>query len=119
MAENNNDSKELAKLNKRLAYEQEVAKRRLFERVGYGVLAVVAVFLIMLFSGDRFARVLRFFGLQPIVTFGTGLYADCSRIENKDNPYCTKKVSPVDREWTEMQHRGAGTKTAPFSLSEQ
>jgi len=119
MAENNNDSNELAKQNKRQSYEQELAKRRLFERIGYGALTLVAVFLIMLFSGDRFARVLRFFGLQPIVTFGTGLYADCSRPENKDSPYCNKKSSPVDREWSEMQHRGAGGKAAPFSLNDQ
>jgi hypothetical protein len=59
-------------------------------------------FLIALSTG-MLTPVLRLFGLN-IVTSARGVYADCSKPENKDIPYCQPREGKAARQWKNLSH---------------
>ena len=97
------------------AYEEELKRKKLLNRVYMAVTGIVTIVLIMVFSGDRFSGVLAVVGLRSAYNEEGGIYADCSKSENRNNPYCSKKESASERSWKVLT-RGGG-RAPQFSLS--
>jgi hypothetical protein len=96
------------------AYASELRIKRVQNVAGYVFAAFLAVLLVMVLSGDRFQNFLSLIGLQGIYNPEKGVYADCSRPENKDVGYCIQKAPPIERDWKVIK----GGSTYPvFDLS--
>src|SRR4051812_45884011 len=83
-----NTKEELIAQVKLREYEREQRQRFVFNILGYSGLAVIAVLLIMVVSGERFESILSVFGLKSLYNEERGVYADCSRRENANNKFC-------------------------------
>ena len=105
----------LSKRQQALSYQEELKRKRLYTVLGYSGVVVVTFFFIMILSGNMFSGILGIFGLRALRNDEAGIYADCSRPENRSSPYCQPKVSERDKEWKGMtQSKGS---FVPFSLS--
>ena len=83
----------------------------------YSVAGIMAVFVIILMGGERFDPILRFLGLGFYAP--GGVYADCSKPQNKNNSFCNRSNTNNDREtssWRDLKNSKGG---AAFSLSEK
>ena len=106
--------------------ERKVAERKLEEYHAYirrqrqlnilRALVAVAGFaiVVMLFAGNRFAWVFNSVGLSNVYIEEGGVYADCSKRENKDSPFCAKKENAADKNWKNLSQR-----SAPFGLGDK
>ncbi len=56
-----------------------------------------------------------FAGILGLTVEEGGIYADCSKRENRSNPYCRPKESDADRSWRNIGGKG---QHAPFSLTQ-
>ena len=93
---------------KKVAYEAEVRRKKFLAYTGYSVVGVVFVVLIMVLSG------MHILGLQGIYNAESGVYADCSKPENKGISYCQPKMSSSERSWRDLVT--GGRRAAPFTL---
>src|SRR5262249_46034333 len=83
--------------------------------VGSYVVAGVLLFFIVVASSETLSDMLGFSWLQALHHEEEGVYADCSKRENKDKPFCQPKTSEQDRDWRDLFHSKGGA-THPFSL---
>ena len=97
-----------------LAFEREQKRRRAVNYATIGLTCFAAVVLVILFSGNKFAPVLQAVGLASAYEEG-GIYADCSKRENRNSPFCQGKESQKEREWRGLKRTGG--RHIPFSLS--
>jgi hypothetical protein len=96
-------------------YRREIQFKRAVSIVSYIVLLFVTSILIMLVCGETFDPILRMIGLKGIYVREDGIYADCSRKENRGSPYCQPKLSQADKQWQALKDTGG--RTTPFALS--
>jgi len=95
-------------------YNQELRRKRHIA-IGSGIgAAALAIAVVMYLSGRQVASMI---GLDYLMHEGGGLYADCSKRENRDSPFCSQKDTKSDRDWKGIQRRGG--KLVPFSLYEK
>lgn len=94
-------------------YYAELARRRLLTFLLSVLVMLVTVLLVMIFSGNRYDRYLNYFGLQGISNPAGGIYADCSKRENQNSPYCNSSKEMYEKKWNSLT-RGGGA--PPFSL---
>ncbi len=98
----------LAKYNQELRRKRQVA-------IGSGIgAAVLAIGVVMYLSGRQVAAMM---GLDYLMHEQGGIYADCTKRENRSSPFCTQKDTKSDRDWKGLQRRGG--KLVPFSLYEK
>lgn len=75
-------------------------------------LVLTVAFLIgtagLIYSATYFA------GILGLTATEGGIYADCSKPENRSNPYCQPKESAVERDWKNLRGKG---QHVPFSLT--
>jgi len=73
----------------------------------YLALSVVgATFVFSLFAEGRFASLMGNFGVS-MINSEAGVYADCSKRENRDIPYCQPKEGRADRTWKDIKKGGS------------
>lgn len=89
-------------------YEAEVRAKRVQAALGYVLAALLTVLLFMVLSGDRFQVILRTLGLHGLYNPEKGVYADCSKPENRDVAFCNKKAPPVEHEWKRIRNGSDG-----------
>ncbi len=106
--------------------ERRIAERKLEEYRAFmrrqrhlnilRALVAVAGFaiVVMLFAGNRFAWVFSSVGLSNVYHEEGGVYADCSKRENRNSPFCAKKENAADKNWKNLSQ-----KSAPFNLSDK
>jgi len=83
----------------------------LLHHVYLGIGIALAVFLLIIVFGKRLS-ILDYLGMRSLFSDKAGVYADCSKWENRNNPYCLPKEGKADREWKDLK-RG---KAMPFNL---
>ena len=105
MDEQVDNKKDLKKFNSDFLIEQE--RKRRFAIISYTVIGVVSTVVFVLIFALKVVNI-------EVFHEERGLYADCSKRENKSNPYCAPKVSPVDKEWRSL----SGGKKAQFSITD-
>jgi hypothetical protein len=110
MARSDQLEKEEAERKQR-AYDEFLKRQRKLNIIKVSVAVVATVMLVMVFAGNRFAYVFNSVGINIFHEEG-GVYADCSKRENKSNPYCQKKDSSSDKQWKNLSKGGS-----QFSLS--
>jgi hypothetical protein len=84
-------------------YRTELRLRRLRTTVGLSIVGCIAIILTMAISGDQFDSFLRALGLRAIWNEERGVYADCSRSENKQVKFCQPKSGARDGEWKSLR----------------
>lgn len=57
-----------------------------------------------------------FAGILGLTASEGGIYADCSKPENRSNPYCQPKESAADKDWRNLRGKG---QNVPFSLTDR
>jgi len=101
--------------------EKKSKKKSLFKRLtegdlvnylNYGAGAAFVVVMTLLVFGQSLG-VFKVVGLDWMFT-ERGIYADCSKAENQDNPYCQPKTSRADRDWDSLSQ--GGKRAMPFNL---
>lgn len=91
----------------KLSYQLELRRKKIIFGVSIGGTLFFALTVIGLVWGGRFASLLgSYVGTQ------TGVYADCSKKENRNISYCQAKDTDEDRTWRSMK-KG---KSAAFTL---
>jgi hypothetical protein len=68
---------------------------------GWGLGALMSLVLIAIMLGGHFRGLLDAIGLEWLNHETTGIYADCSKAYNADNPYCSGKRE--DRGWRNLK----------------
>lgn len=68
----------------------------------------------MITQGDRYSDILSLIGLSGFYRSG-GVYADCSRSENHNNPFCQKHETKSDKAWKDL--RTGKERAVPFGLT--
>lgn len=91
----------------KLAYELELRRKKIIFGASVGGTLLFALTIIGLVWGGRFATL-----LSAYVGTQTGVYADCSKKENRNISYCQAKDTEEDRTWRSMK-KG---KSAAFTL---
>ena len=81
---------------------------------GFAILSLTLVILLIIL-GPRYPGVVEALGLDWLVNAQQGVYADCSRAENKNISYCRPKAQQGEKGWNEL--RRSNGKPVPFSLS--
>ena len=97
-------------------YEFEQRIKFITNTAGYTALSLIAALLLMLIGGPTFDPVLNLIGLHSIFTTEGGVYADCSKKENRNNRFCSGSAEPADESWKTIQHSSGG-KAVPFNLA--
>ena len=105
MASRDQKEKEEAERKQR-EYEDFLKRQRKINIIKVSVAFIGTIMLVMVFAGNRFAYVFNSVGLNLFHEEG-GVYADCSKRENKHNPYCQKNVSSTDKQWKTLSNGGA------------
>jgi hypothetical protein len=113
------ESTKLKAIQAQKEYELERKRKRRTSIISYSIVALAAVFLWYLFTGERLAALCDALGIQPLFERDSGEYADCSLTENKNNKYCLHQSTAADREWDAMKKRNKfDTGPAAFSLTD-
>lgn len=86
-----------------------------------GILAVVFLVVFGLALGGAFEGFLGLLGLTPFKNEARGLYADCTRPENRESRYCQSQSQSQSRrayenDWRQVANSGRGS--AKFRLTE-
>jgi hypothetical protein len=97
----------------RRAYEAELKRKKIINFTGLGVSIVAVIFICAIFASGRFSSFMGKFGINFTVS-ESGIYADCSKRENRNNSYCQPKESSSDMQWREVSSNKG--KAVPFSL---
>ena len=100
---------------KKLSLFKRLIDGDLVNYLNYGALGIFGLAMILLVFGQSL-------GLWGVVgldwMFQTkGVYADCTKPENRGNTFCQPKTNPVDREWKDMGRDGK--RAMPFTLHGQ
>lgn len=69
---------------------------------GWALGAVMTLMLIGIFFGQYFPGLLNSLGLDWLYHSESGVYADCSKASNRNNPYCLSKDSG-DSGWRDLK----------------
>jgi len=96
-------------------YEQHQLMLLIANTVGYISLALLSVVLVMLVSGPVFNPILNLIGLESIWNDESGVYADCSSIDNRSNRFCSGKYPEKEAQWNTLA-KSSGGKAVPFNL---
>lgn len=96
------------------AYQEELKRKKRATVITASVVGTCTLVLAIMLAGDYFSGILGFFGLRSLHNEQKGIYADCSKKENKNSPYCRPKVSQSDRDWKDM--RDSKGRVVPFTL---
>ena len=99
------------------AFKHERRIKLAVNTAGYTGIAVIGLLLFMIVAGERFAPILSVFGLSPVSYQKRGIYADCSRSANRDNPFCSGKRPQAERSWESIS-KNSGGPVVPFGLSD-
>jgi hypothetical protein len=91
-------------------------QRPLLDYLCYVMILAMSVFLILAVFGPNASRFVPVPGLKRIHHKEGGVYADCSRPENKNNPYCRPKQTPAEDRWRDLTRSNG--KPMPFRLTE-
>lgn len=87
------------------------AQRNLGEVAGWTLGALLSLLLLAIMFGGHFRGFLDAIGLEWLYHESAGVYADCSKAYNADNPYCSGKRD--DRGWRNLKD----TKGAPSGFA--
>ncbi|MBX7143324.1 MAG: hypothetical protein K1X79_02625 [Oligoflexia bacterium] len=87
---------------------------RLVRIIGWSVAGLLGFFVAAMVGAKYFPETVRSIGLGFLVNEESGVYANCSKSQNRNNPYCRGKTSPREREWKGLGDRGGGS--SAFSL---
>ena len=96
-------------------FQNERRRKFAINAVGYTLSAIAAVLLVMIVAGPAFDPILNVIGLRSIWTDKGGVYADCSKRENRNNRFCSGKVAGKETEWKKIANSPGG-KAVPFEL---
>ena len=92
-------------------YNQELRRKRHIA-IGSGIgAAALAVAVIVYLSGRQVASMM---GLGFLMHEEGGIYADCTKRENRNSPFCSQKDTKTDKDWKGLQRSGG--RLVPFSL---
>lgn len=80
----------------------------------WSVAGILGVLVTAMVAAKYFPDTVRAIGLGFLVNEESGVYADCSKPQNRNNPYCRKRQSPREREWQGLGDKGGGS--SGFSL---
>ena len=94
-------------------HEQRV--RFTINLVGYTLAGFIGALFLMMAGGPVFDPVLNVFGLSSLWTEKAGVYADCSKKENRHNRFCSGKALQRDQDWKHIRDLSGG-KGVPFNL---
>ena len=83
--------------------------------VGGFVMVSLTLVILLIILGPSYPGVIESLGLDWFVNAQQGVYADCSKAENKNVPYCRPKAQQGEQGWNEL--RRSNGKPVPFSLS--
>lgn len=101
----------------REAFKRKLLQERLWQTAGVLTITILAVLTVLILTGVYEPNLLQKLG----ITFknqGTGLWVDCSRVENKRNPYClsrNEQNSKTNQDWQALGKKGA-SKAPAFDL---
>lgn len=91
------------------------SRKKMFVNLSYLAVSLAgAAFVVSLFSGGRFAKFMGFLGIN-MINAQTGVYADCTKKENINVPYCQPKEGRSEATWRALKRGG---KSIPFNLSD-
>ena len=100
---------------KRDQYRLEQLKSKILNWI-FGIVSFLIVVLIyMMINGDKYRDILNAIGLGYFEE--RGVYADCSRPENRNSPFCQRRESKADKEWTDLSKGKAGR--SQFSITDR
>ena len=96
-------------------YQRERRRSFILNAVGYILITVTLCLFIMIFSGGQaFDGLLSALGLPSLYHRESGIFADCSRRENRDNELCYPKPPLSNNAWGP-----SSDKSGAFSLNER
>ena len=107
--------------------EKDFEREQQYERLELITASVLAVFttflLIVIFGGDTTYSIRRAIGLSYFMSERTGVYADCSKAQNRNNKFCQDQPAYQRRLDQKPEHSPGHYwdnpgNSAPFSLSE-
>ena len=87
---------------------------RIARVAGWSIACFMGILVIAMVAAKYYPDTVRAIGLGFLVNEESGVYADCSKAQNRSNPYCRKKQSPREREWRGLGDKGGGS--SAFSL---
>ena len=97
-------------------YKADELKRMIINGVYLIGTLACAFLLFVIVSGGRFAWLMGGIGIS-FHNQEAGVYADCSKREDRNSPYCRPKASQSEVDWKGIAHtKGA---PVPFSLSDR
>ena len=95
------------------AYQDELRKKKVMNSLYLCSGVVSAIVLYLVFASGQFNWLMGQMGVE--FAKASGVYADCSKPENKKISYCQPKESQSDHEWKSISH-SKGSKHIPFNL---
>ncbi len=110
-----NDADEAVKERLR-AYEAERQRKKVNNQIFYASTAALTLVLIVLFAGGYFDGIFAMTGMDNMFA-ERGIYADCSKRENRGNAYCQPKETQADKSWKNLVRSGG--KPPPFGLNDK
>lgn len=96
-------------------YKSAKQRQLILNIFGYSGLCLIAFLLVAMVGGEAFSPVLRAFGLEGVYNERQGVYADCSKSVNRNNPFCTGETPRSEQEWSNLS--SGAMRSVPFSLS--
>lgn len=81
------------------SYYIELRRRKQLRVAGIVIVSFCSLLFAMVLAGETFNPILSWFGLRGFRYQERGVYADCSKPENKDISYCQPKQTQSERNW--------------------
>lgn len=108
--EKNKKIKEAAK--RRMAeYQAELKRKQVLNYTLYAASAFFSIIFFSLLFTERGSQVLGVVGFSGGVARESGVYADCSKAENRHIRYCQKGPSSSEKAWGSLKHGGSAAFT--------
>lgn len=95
--------------------ERSALEVKLFKAGAWGILVFLVLFLAAVIFGPRAPGLMHTLGLEWLIPEEGGIYADCSKSYNKNNPYCNREHEERDEDWSGLSKKRGGSN--PFTLS--
>ena len=92
--------------------ESSIRQERVIRIGGWALAALLGLLLVGMMFGRQLHGVLHTLGLDFLYNEEAGVYADCSKPENRSNPYCSSR-GKGDRNWRNLKD----TKGSPSGFS--